>query len=68
MSFCCETRLKVSRDNIQFGDTHTHIAISYFCYTMSVTRPTTRMQDIVSMPPFQSQRVPFLNTGQSCFC
>jgi len=43
-----ELDLKVSRDNVQIRDTHTHthIATSYFCYTKSVTHPPAGTQDI----------------------
>jgi len=52
MSFCCRTGLIGSRDNIQIRDTHIQIATSYFCYTMSVTHPITRTQDISTCRPF----------------
>ena len=52
--FCCGTGLKVSRDNIQIMDTHTYITTAYFCYTMSVTHPTTRTQHITMCHPFRA--------------
>jgi len=53
MSFCCGTGL-VSRDDIRIRDTHTHtyIPTSYFSYTLSVTHPTARTQDISTYRPF----------------